>query len=165
MNGTHENIDVLVNEETQTKTTLESKIEYADKLRRNPTRAEFLLNELLSSSGAWGYGNFSLKGDGAVTIPYHSQVLICGYIVDFYFPEARLAVEVNGSIHNKRQPEDKTRDKHLRIIGVKVVHIKNDDIYYAFDDRVHWYRRSRRKHKIKQLIRKEICKRTVSWTQ
>ena len=56
------------------------------------------------------------------------------YIIDFYvsFPK-RIAFEIDGKYHEKRQVEDKLRDDRMTEYGIKVVRFKNDDIRYRFE--------------------------------
>mgnify|MGYP001599875820 CR=1 FL=1 len=56
------------------------------------------------------------------------------YIIDFYvsFPK-KIAFEIDGKYHEKRQAEDKLRDEHMTEYGIRVVRFKNDDIRYRFE--------------------------------
>ncbi len=49
-------------------------------------------------------------GNGALIGKFETEWAICGkWILDFYFPQYRLAVEIDGEYHN--EPEQKERDK------------------------------------------------------
>ena len=63
------------------------------------------------------------------------QKVIDDYIVDFYLPEAKLIIEVDGSQHytEKGMAEDAARDDHLRSLGYSVVRYSNEDIRTNLD--------------------------------
>ena len=50
------------------------------------------------------------------------------FILDFYCSELNLAIEIDGSSHNKRKGYDETRDKFLYQIGIKTIRFTNDEI-------------------------------------
>lgn len=60
--------------------------EYAKELRNNSTLCEILLWEQIKNK--------------ALGVEFKRQVPILEYIVDFYCQEIRLAIEVDGSIHD-----------------------------------------------------------------
>lgn len=50
------------------------------------------------------------------------------YFLDFFFPDMLLAVEIDGSSHAERKEYDRRRDADFRLIGIKTVRIKNQDV-------------------------------------
>ena len=50
------------------------------------------------------------------------------YIIDFYCTELRLAVEVDGPVHETQVEYDHRRDNLLRSKGVRVVRITNEEV-------------------------------------
>jgi very-short-patch-repair endonuclease len=50
------------------------------------------------------------------------------FIPDFYCPRARLAIEVDGGIHNTRQDQDRRREKMLTDMDITVLRLKNDEL-------------------------------------
>jgi very-short-patch-repair endonuclease len=52
-------------------------------------------------------------------------------ILDFYCPAARLAVEVDGSMHwdDAKREQDQARDRWLERQGVKVMRIDASEVY------------------------------------
>jgi len=48
------------------------------------------------------------------------------YIIDFYCTELKLAIEIDGPIHDDRLDYDRRRDQLLRDKGIHVVRIKNE---------------------------------------
>lgn len=64
----------------------------------------------------------------------HRQKCIGRYIVDFYIPKIRTAIELDGSQHERpaNAAYDAARDKYLREQGVTVVRYKNTQINDEF---------------------------------
>ena len=57
------------------------------------------------------------------------------YFLDFYCPEANLAVELDGATHDVREELDAARDAYLLARGVETVRIANswlDDPFNGF---------------------------------
>jgi very-short-patch-repair endonuclease len=91
------------------------KVRLAKKMRANPTKAEEVL---------WA----ALKDDFG-GLKWATQVLMCGYILDFYAPEVGLAVEVDGSSHRGRELYDRDRDHNLLYgAGVKTLRLTNAEV-------------------------------------
>jgi very-short-patch-repair endonuclease len=90
-------------------------IEAAKQLRSQMTPEEKIL---------WSH----LRANQMAGLHFRRQQIIDGYIVDFYCHRAGLVVEVDGPIHLRQKDYDRERDVHLISRGLKVVHIKNDEI-------------------------------------
>ena len=62
------------------------------------------------------------------------QKNIGNYILDFYIPIAKLAIEIDGRQHKlpKHFEEDRIRDESLKKIGITVIRYTNDDIRNRF---------------------------------
>lgn len=58
------------------------------------------------------------------------QYSVDQFIIDFYCPALKLAIEIDGGIHEEpRQKEyDKIRQIYLENYGIKFIRIKNEDI-------------------------------------
>ena len=50
------------------------------------------------------------------------------YIVDFYCPEDRIIVELDGSSHDGREYEDKERTEIIEANSVRLVRFRNEDV-------------------------------------
>ena len=50
------------------------------------------------------------------------------YFLDFYIPEIKVAIEIDGSYHKDRKKRDKTRDNDFYSIGIKTVRISSKKI-------------------------------------
>lgn len=86
-------------------------------LRKNQTDAEKILWSRLR--------NRQLNG-----VKFFRQYSIGRFIVDFYSPKHRLAIEIDGGQHNEtiNQQKDMERTSNLRKYGVKVVRFWNNDV-------------------------------------
>jgi len=61
------------------------------------------------------------------------QVIIGNYIVDFFIPELGLIFEIDGSTHNFKIDYDKERDNFFESFGLKVVHIRDSEVFKQID--------------------------------
>jgi len=93
--------------------------QYSQQLRKAGNLAEVLL---------WN----ELKKD-KLKYRFLRQKPINRYIVDFYCPVLKLAVEIDGSIHNYKMQEDKNRQKNIESIGIKVVRFLDSDVRYNLE--------------------------------
>lgn len=51
------------------------------------------------------------------------------YIVDFYIPEVKLGIEVDGGYHLKRCKEDAARTRKLRRAGIRIIRFTNQEVH------------------------------------
>lgn len=86
-------------------------------LRKNMTSAEALLWKALR--------NRRLAG-----CRFERQYNIGNYIVDFYSPQAKLAIEVDGPIHEAPDTVeyDKVREEDIKGLGIHMLRFKNEEI-------------------------------------
>lgn len=94
---------------------------FARRMRRDPTTPEQLLWEALRLKRLDGHR-------------FRRQRVIEPYIVDFYCPQAKVAIEVDGESHLWRSLEDRERDERLLETGVSVVRVTNDEVRYHLDE-------------------------------
>ena len=102
-----------------TQTRYQNKLQKAAEMRNNPTPAEMRMQEILNISVM---PNFPEYG-------FESQSVQYGYILDFYCPKLRLAIEVDGGSHNNRQGYDWERDSHLQARGIQVLRTSNSQVF------------------------------------
>jgi very-short-patch-repair endonuclease len=71
-----------------------------------------------------------LKGRQLDGLKFRRQYSVGPYIIDFYCPEAKLSVELDGAVHQVGdQPEyDSNRQDYIERFGICVVRFSNDDI-------------------------------------
>jgi very-short-patch-repair endonuclease len=97
------------------------KIELARKYRQEPTKAEERLWWLLRNRFMLGF-------------KFRRQYLFRGFIIDFYCPRARLAIELDGGIHEKQQEYDQARQKLIENYGIRMLRFKNMELFKSPDD-------------------------------
>ncbi len=61
---------------------------------------------------------------------FRRQYSIGPYIVDFYCPQAKLAVEIDGSVHSSEDAieYDRARDEFIKSIGIQVLRFTNNEV-------------------------------------
>src|SRR3990172_11285280 len=91
-------------------------------LRRNQTEAEKLLWARLRNKQIHG-------------IKFFRQFSIGAYVLDFYSPTIKLAVELDGGQHAEKdaQEYDKVRSDYLRAQGIEVMRFWNNDVMQNMD--------------------------------
>jgi len=92
----------------------------ATDLRRNATRPEQQLWPILCRRQLGG-------------LKFRRQHPIEPFIIDFYCPSANLAVELDGESHDDRQAYDADREQFLRMLGVKIIRVTNDEVIQNLD--------------------------------
>ena len=90
--------------------------EYAKELRNNSTLCEILLWKQIKNK--------------TLGVEFKRQVPILEYIVDFYCQEIRLAIEVDGNIHDFRYIEDAQRQGEIEKYGITFIRFTNKEIKY-----------------------------------
>jgi very-short-patch-repair endonuclease len=71
----------------------------------------------------------ALRRNAADGFHFRRQQVIAGYIVDFYCNTAKLAIEIDGGVHDDQMTHDESRDGILARQGVRVVRISNEAMY------------------------------------
>ena len=91
-------------------------IDLARELRRDQTPAE---------RRVWGW----LRGRRMLGLRFRRQQPIAGLIVDFYCPSLRMAIELDGAVHDttKQLQWDAERDASLERRGIRVVRVRNEE--------------------------------------
>jgi len=92
------------------------KILLARQLRKKQTGAEYVMWEALRSR--------------KIGAKFRRQHPIKGFIVDFYCPERRLAIEVDGRIHKKQVAYDKMRENIIKSVGVNILRFSNTEAVF-----------------------------------
>ena len=88
-------------------------------MRRSPTQAERRLWQRLRRS--------------QLGVRFRTQVVIGQFIVDFFCPARDLVVEVDGGVHEDRRDIDDERDGMLARLGVRVLHVRNEEVHEDLD--------------------------------
>ena len=74
-----------------------------------------------------------LKGRNADGMKFRRQQGIGPYVLDFYCPELRLCVELDGSSHDYKYEYDKQRTEFLQKQGIRVLRFRNDQVWQGID--------------------------------
>lgn len=123
---------------------------YAEDRLRRPTKAEEELHRILNS-----LNNGILRGR------FKREHVVSGkWIVDFFFPEIRLAIEVDGSVHDTKTQftKDKQKDLDCASYDITVLRLRNWEVFGDRDRlierlRASWRRAKHRNNKIIGQIR------------
>lgn len=102
---------------TEQKLKAARNLEYRRKLRRQQTVEEEILWEELRNS--------------KLGVRFRRQYGISEYVVDFYCPKYKLAIEIDGSVHKERKKYDALRKEYMKLLGIKTIRfwggqIRND---------------------------------------
>ena len=91
---------------------------FARELRQNLTEAETFL---------W----LRLRKRQLKNYRFYRQRIICNYIADFYCPDAKLVIEIDGGQHYSQSgmAKDAQRDRHLAELGLMVVRYSAREVF------------------------------------
>jgi very-short-patch-repair endonuclease len=66
---------------------------------------------------------------------FRRQFSICAYVVDFYSPEIKLVVEIDGPSHDSADAidYDKNRQEEIESLGIRIVKFTNKDVLSNLD--------------------------------
>ncbi len=92
----------------------------AQRLRKNLTPAEQILWQALR--------NRQLNG-----LRFRCQHPVGRFIVDFFCPQCKLVVELDGSLHENQAEYDMARTEQLNAYGYRVVRFRNEEIFTNLD--------------------------------
>ena len=87
-------------------------------LRKNQTTPEWQLWQYLRNTQLHGF-------------KFYRQYSVENYILDFYCPKKKLAIEIDGGQHSLILNEnyDKLRTKRLKLLNIKVVRFWNNELF------------------------------------
>jgi len=71
-----------------------------------------------------------VRGKQLKGLQIYRQRIIGNYIIDFYCPGAKLAIEIDGGQHytDEGVREDKKRDDYLKSLGIKVLRFSDREV-------------------------------------
>ena len=70
----------------------------------------------------------ALRGRGANGWKFRRQHGIGPYILDFYCPELKLCIEIDGSSHDNKSTQDTIRTSYLDMQGIRVFRFDNSQV-------------------------------------
>jgi len=92
---------------------------FARENRKNQTEAEAIIwNEVRNSK---------------LGVKFRRQHSFGGYIADFASIPAKLIIEIDGEIHDRKKEYDEIRTKFLNYFGFKVIRFTNEEVKYNFE--------------------------------
>lgn len=91
-------------------------------LRQNSTKAENIL---------WS----RLRAKRFFDIKFRRQYSVGGFVVDFYCPKLKLAIEIDGDSHigDEAEEYDRARQKYIESAGIRFLRFTNNNIYYNLE--------------------------------
>ncbi len=89
----------------------------AREMRKEPTRAEDVLWE-------------ALRGRRLDGLRFRRQHPVERFALDFYCPIAKLAVEVDGDVHDQQRERDEERDAHIAAFGYHTLRFRNEEVLH-----------------------------------
>lgn len=95
-------------------------IELARDMRRNMTETERILWYRLNKRQCGGH-------------KFRAQHPLYRYVLDFYCHEKKLAVEIDGALHEAQSEYDQYRDEFLGSIGIRTLRIKSDELLHDIE--------------------------------
>jgi len=87
-------------------------------LRRNMPEAEVILWSRIRQKQIEGFR-------------FRRQYSVGSYVLDFYCPELKLAIEVDGEshFHHGIEEYDKEREEEIKGLGIQILRFENNEIY------------------------------------
>ena len=99
---------------------IESKKDYRRALRNNMSEPEKQL---------W----FRLRNKQFYGVKFRRQYSVGVYILDFYAPELKLGIEIDGDSHAENPKYEQERTEFIQSFGITVVRYTNREVLYNMD--------------------------------
>lgn len=92
------------------------KLEEVRRQRKEATPAERRLWSLIRDRGVAG-------------VKFRNRHIVEGLLLDFYAPSLRLAVELDGDVHDSQLEYDEVRTEALEALGICVIRFRNEEVF------------------------------------
>jgi len=69
-----------------------------------------------------------LRNRRFMNLKFRRQHVIEGFVVDFYCHELRLAIEVDGGVHNRQKDYDELRQSLIEDKGIRFIRVQNEEV-------------------------------------
>ena len=96
------------------------KKQFARLLRKEPTLEEMKV---------WK----ELRGRKFMNLKFRRQHVIEGFVVDFYCHDLRLAIEIDGGVHEGQKEYDRLRQSLIEEKGFSFIRVTNDEVNDSID--------------------------------
>ncbi|MBP7736586.1 MAG: endonuclease domain-containing protein [Spirochaetes bacterium] len=68
-----------------------------------------------------------------LNLKFRRQHVIEGFVVDFYCHQLRLAIEIDGGIHERQQDYDDLRQHLIECEGIRFIRVTNEEVIADMD--------------------------------
>jgi very-short-patch-repair endonuclease len=92
----------------------------AREMREHPTQAEAVLWQALSGRKLCG-------------LKFRRQHPVGSVVLDFYCPACKLAIELDGAVHDHQRDHDASRTDSLMQYGYRVIRFQNEEVLQNLD--------------------------------
>lgn len=110
-------------------------------MERNPKNTKKKRRSLRSNMTKWEIRLWNdLKGRKMFGFKVRRQYGINNYVVDFYCPQLKLVVEVDGDVHyfKEKMRKDQVKDQRLKREDIKVVRIEVMDLEEDYESMIQY---------------------------
>ena len=87
-------------------------------------RRELRKNQTKQEKDFWDI----IRNGEFVAYRFRRQYSIGGFVIDFYCPSLKLAIEIDGSIHDSQVKYDAFRQSGIETLGIRFIRFTNDEI-------------------------------------
>lgn len=96
-----------------------------NKIEEKEKRRALRRNETIAEKNMWS----QLRNRQLLGLKFRRQYSVDQYVIDFYCPEYKIAIELDGSIHEleETKQKDAIRQKYLEKYGIKFIRITNEE--------------------------------------
>ena len=70
-----------------------------------------------------------MKGKQLHGLKFRCQHPVGGFIFDFFCPQCKLVVELDGEIHDAQEEYDTARTEQLEVYGYRVLRFRNEEVF------------------------------------
>lgn len=89
---------------------------FARELRKEQTSEEAIVWE-------------QLRNRKFMDLKFRRQHVIEGFVVDFYCHQLRIAIEIDGAVHNKQKDYDALRQMLIESKDIRFIRVTNDEVH------------------------------------
>lgn len=89
----------------------------------------FRSNQILSGDVLWQ----QLRRNNILGQKFKRQYVFLGFIIDFYCPRLKLAIEVDGKVHDNQKEFDKVRQKIIEEHGVYFLRFSTYEVVFQLE--------------------------------
>lgn len=97
-----------------------------NKIELKETRRHLRKNQTYTEKIVWMY----LRNRQMDRYKFRRQYSVDKFVIDFYCPKLKLAIEIDGSVHDEpgQKEYDIKRQEHIETFGIKFLRLTNEEI-------------------------------------